>query len=112
MSVPPWRRETTATAGGYEDVVESRYLRTRIPRRPALRRPVLRRPALRRPALRRPVLRRIALGLLALGGCSAPLGLAQASVALARGHDRAAESTPGGRSAPVSARLDRCVTAV
>jgi hypothetical protein len=57
-------------------------------------------------------LRRIALGLLALGGCSAPLGLAQASVALSRGHGRAAESTPDGRSAPVSVRLDHCVTAV
>jgi hypothetical protein len=33
-------------------------------------------------------------------------------VALARGHGRAAESTPPGRSAPFSARLDQCVTAV
>jgi hypothetical protein len=55
---------------------------------------------------------RLVLGLLALGGCTAPLGVAQAGAALARGRGRAAESTPGGRSAPVSAMLDQCVTAV
>jgi hypothetical protein len=57
------------------------------------------------------VLRRLLLGLLAVGACSAPLGLARASAARARPHARAAESTPGGRSAPVSAGLDQCVTA-
>ena len=54
----------------------------------------------------------LALGLLALGACSSPPGLAQAIAVHARGHGRAAESTPGGRSASASAGLDQCVTAV
>jgi hypothetical protein len=58
------------------------------------------------------VLRRLVLGVLALGACSAPPGVAQASAALARGQGRAAESTPPARSAPASAALDRCLTAV
>jgi len=107
--------------------VESRYLRTRIPCRPVLRgpmlrrpvlfrpmlrRPVLLRPMLRRPVLRRPVLRLRALGALALAGCSASLLLGQASAALAGGHGRAAESSPGGKGALSSAALAQCVTAV
>ena len=80
--------------------------------RPMLRRPVLLRPMLRRPVLRRPVLRLRALGALALAGCSASLLLGQASAALAGGHGRAAESTPGGKGALSSAALAQCVTAV
>ena len=108
-------------------MVESRYLRTRIPCRPVLRgpmlrrpvlfrpmlrRPVLLRPMLRRPVLRRPVLRLRALGALALAGCSASLVVGQASAALAGGHGRAAESSPGGKGALSSAALAQCVTAV
>ena len=76
--------------------MESRYLRTRISRRPALRRPSL---------------RGLALGLLALAACLAPLGIAQARAVLGGVHGRASESTLGGRGT-VSAGLDRCVTAV
>jgi len=83
-------------------VVESRYLRTRIPCRPVLRGPML----------RRPVLRLRALGALALAGCSASLVVGQASAALAGGHGRAAESSPGGKGALSSAALAQCVTAV
>jgi hypothetical protein len=58
------------------------------------------------------VLRLRALGLVALAGCSASLLLAQANAALAGGHPRAAESTPGGKGALSSAVLAQCVTAV
>ena len=91
--------------------MESRYLRTRISRRPALRRRAFRRPMLRRRAFRRPSLRGLALGLLALAACLAPLGIAQARAVLGGVHGRASESTLGGRGT-VSAGLDRCVTAV
>jgi hypothetical protein len=67
---------------------------------------------LRRPVLLQPVLRLLVLGVLALGGCSASLGVAQASAALAGGHGRAAESSPPGKGAPASAALAQCVTAV
>jgi hypothetical protein len=88
-----------------------------MPRRPALHRPLLVRPALHRPVLVRPalgrrVLGRLALGLLALGPCTAPLGAANASAALAFAPARAAEATPRPRGVPVSAVLDQCVTAV
>ena len=94
-------------------MVGSRYLRTRISRRPALPGPAL--DLLPRLALSRPaagLLLRLALGVLALGTCSAPLGVAQASAVPAGRHGRAAESTPGGRSVPAWAGLDQCVTAV
>ena len=78
-------------------MVEGRNLRTRIPCRLALRRLVL---------------GRRVLGLLALGACSSPPGLAQAIAVHARGHGRAAESTPGGKGALSSAVLAQCVTAV
>ena len=103
-------------------MVESRYLRTRMPRPRVLHRPLLPRLALHRPALGRlalglpqlgrPALRRLALGLRVLGACTAPLGIAQASAVSARVRGRAAESTLGGRSGSVSAGLDQCVTAV
>jgi hypothetical protein len=78
-------------------VVESRNLRSCIRRRRARRRLGH---------------RRLALGLLALGACSASLSVAPASAVRASGHSRAAESTPGDRSAPASAGLDQCVTSV
>jgi hypothetical protein len=73
-------------------VVEGRNLRARIPRRLPLR--------------------RLVLGLLALGACSVALGVTQASAVRARARGHAADATPGARSAPVSAELDHCVTAV
>jgi hypothetical protein len=93
-------------------VVEGRYLRTCVSRRLALRRLALARlvPARLVPARLVPGL--LVPGLLVLGACSAPLGIAQASAVPARVHARAAESTPEGRSAPGSAGLDQCVTAV
>ena len=91
MSVLPRRGAKQPSQQGVTGVVESRYLRTGIPRRR--------------------VLRRLALGLLVLAACSAPLGIAQAGAVRAGAHGRAAESTLGGRGI-VSAGLDQCVTAV
>jgi hypothetical protein len=88
-------------------VVEGRNLRTRIPRRLAPRRL-----ALGLLVAGRLVLGRLVLGLLALGACSVPLGVAQAGAVRARARGHAADATPGARSAPVSAGLDHCVTAV